>query len=242
MTAPTSPAAASQGGRSRRRRRDLPHPRRRKRTLRRRRLIHVPASELLVTKPAGDEDEGLSDLARRAGAGDDGAFAKLTQRLDSRIRRWARTLSADADAADDLTQLTLIRLHERVGQFDRRSRLTSWLYRVMRNIAADGRRADARRAARERCASAELTATSATDEQDDSGDARLAALFASYRTALTTRERAVFELVDLQGTAATEVAAHLCIAPATARVLLLRARRKMRTLMLQDLPDTRGGA
>lgn len=195
-----------------------------------------------MTKPAGEEDEELSDLARRAGAGDEPAFDTLTQRLDSRIRRWAASLSLDPDAADDLTQLTLIRLHERVGQFDQRSRLTSWLYRVMRNIAADRRKADARRAAREQRASVELTPSSATDEIDDLRDARLAALFTSYRTVLTSRERTVFELVDLQGTAASDAATQLRIAPATARVLLLRARRKMRTLMLQDLPETKGGA
>jgi RNA polymerase sigma-70 factor (ECF subfamily) len=196
----------------------------------------VATFELPVSGFANDErEEVLTDLVNRTGTGDEEAFATLVDRLESRIRRWAAKLSIDADAADDLTQLTLIRLHERAGQFDRRSRVTSWLYRMMQNLATDARRSDARRTMREQHALLGLPNV-ATAETEDAVDAeRLAAILTSYRTMLSAREREVFELVDLHGTAAAEVSTRLKIAPATVRVLLLRARRKLRTQMLQGL-------
>ena len=89
-----------------------------------------------------EREEALVDLVDRAGEGDEKAFTALVGQLESKIRRWAARLSPDADAADDLAQLTIIRLHERAGQFDRRSRFTSWVYRLMRNLAVDTRRAE----------------------------------------------------------------------------------------------------
>ena len=196
---------------------------------------------LPVSGFANDErDEVLTELVDRTGKGDERAFATLVERLESTIRRWAAKLSTDADSADDLTQLTLIRLHERAGQFDRRSRVTSWLYGMMRNLAGDARRADARRITREQRASLGMPEIESV-EADDAGDGeRLAAILASYRTLLSARERAVFELTDLRGLTASEVSTRLRIAPATVRVLLLRARRKLRTRMLQGLMSEEG--
>jgi RNA polymerase sigma-70 factor (ECF subfamily) len=203
----------------------------------------VATYELRVTRFTTDEQEDtLADLAGRAGAGDDRAFASLVKQLDSRIRRWAHRLSPDADSADDLAQLTLIRLHERAGQFDRRSRLTSWLYGMMRNLAADSRRADARRAVREQRASLHLVTAASVEIDEDADDGRLAAILEMFHTTLSAREREVFELAELRGMATSDISARLRIAPATIRVLLLRARRKLRARMLQDVLPEHGGS
>jgi RNA polymerase sigma-70 factor (ECF subfamily) len=203
----------------------------------------VATYELRVTRFTTDEREDtLADLAGRAGAGDERAFASLVKQLDSRIRRWAQRLSPDADSADDLAQLTLIRLHERAGQFDRRSRLTSWLYGMMRNLAADTRRADARRMTREQQASLHLVPALPAEADDDADGARLAAILESFHTTLSAREREVFELAELRGMATSDISARLRIAPATVRVLLLRARRKLRARMLRDVTPKEGGS
>ena len=196
-----------------------------------------------MTRFTTDEREDtLADLAGRVGEGDERAFASLVKQLDSRIRRWAHRLSPDADSADDLAQLTLIRLHERAGQFDRRSRLTSWLYGMMRNLAADARRADARRMSREQQASLHLVPAVPAEVDDDADGGRLATILESFHATLSTREREVFELAELRGMATADISARLQIAPATIRVLLLRARRKLRARMLQDVMPEEGGS
>jgi RNA polymerase sigma-70 factor (ECF subfamily) len=203
----------------------------------------VATFELPVSRFANDErDEDLTNLVDRTSKGDEQAFVALVKRLESTIRRWAAKLSTDPDSADDLTQLTLIRLHERAGQFDRRSRLTSWLYGMMHNLAADTRRADARRILREQHLSLAMPDVDAAETDDESARERLAAVLASYRTMLSARERQVFELVDLRGMATAEASTRLRIAPATVRVLLLRARRKLRSQMLNGLMPEEGGS
>jgi RNA polymerase sigma-70 factor (ECF subfamily) len=54
-----------------------------------------------------------------------------------RLRRFAHTLSRDPADADDLTQATVERALRAQGQWERGTRLDSWLYRIMRNLWID---------------------------------------------------------------------------------------------------------
>jgi RNA polymerase sigma-70 factor (ECF subfamily) len=54
-----------------------------------------------------------------------------------RLRRFAHTLSRDPADADDLTQATVERALRSQGQWERGTRLDSWLYRIMRNLWID---------------------------------------------------------------------------------------------------------
>jgi RNA polymerase sigma-70 factor (ECF subfamily) len=179
-------------------------------------------------------DEELTALVSDARRGDEAAFDRLARRVRETLKGWAKTMSADADEAEDLTQLSLIRMHERIAQFDGRSRFSSWLYRVVRNMAFDLRRSEARRLELERHV-AILDATAADLDATADDDARFAAVVRDYRHALSAREREVFEMVDLRGLTAADTAMRLGIASATARVLLFRARRKLRARMLAGM-------
>ena len=65
----------------------------------------------------------------------------------------------------------------------------------------------------------------------------MTALVASYLHVLSGREREVFELGDLRGLNATEIAARLDVKAVTIRTQLMRARRKIRLRMLEEHPD-----
>lgn len=56
------------------------------------------------------------------------------------LRRFARTLSHDADRAEDLVQDTVVRALERRSSFARRSSVATWLHTIMHNLAVDGHR------------------------------------------------------------------------------------------------------
>jgi RNA polymerase sigma factor (sigma-70 family) len=78
----------------------------------------------------------------------------------------------------------------------------------------------------------------ATHELTDVGDAaHIRRLVAVYFDALSPRQHAVFELVELDGLSTSEAAARLGIEATTVRVLLLRARRTIRARMLAEHPD-----
>ncbi len=58
-----------------------------------------------------------------------------------RLRRFGLSLSHNGEDADDLTQQTLERALRARGQWQEGTRLDSWLFRIMRNIWIDTRRA-----------------------------------------------------------------------------------------------------
>ena len=195
------------------------------------------------------EDVELARLAREAGGGRADAFERLAARVRGRVRAWALRLTRDADDAEDVAQDVLLKLHEMrgaggaadglEGHFAGRSRFTTWLYRVTRNVALDRRRTAARRAAllaaRDAMGAAEAASAREPDLVAEDAE-RLARLVERYLGALPARQREVFEMVELRGRSAVEVAAELGIEPSTVRVTLLKARRAIRARMLAEHP------
>lgn len=62
-----------------------------------------------------------------------------------RLRRFARGLTQSASDADDLCQAAIERALKSREQWQRGTRLDSWMYRITRNLWIDDRRAAARR-------------------------------------------------------------------------------------------------
>ncbi|WP_245805944.1 RNA polymerase sigma factor [Erythrobacter donghaensis] len=61
------------------------------------------------------------------------------------MRRFAIGLAGSAADGDDLCQMTIERALSRRDQWQEGTRLDSWMYRIMRNIFIDERRASTRR-------------------------------------------------------------------------------------------------
>lgn len=190
----------------------------------------------IAVSGSSDDDE-LATLVRRVRGGNSSAFEELARRVRDRVRSWARRV-VDEDDAEDVAQIVLVRMHERLGEFEGRSRFGSWLYRITRNVALERRRAETRRnalLAREHSAIARVTPDAIDTDEVDA--ARIRRLIVAHFEALSPRQRAVFELVELGGVPANDVAERLGIEASTVRVLLLRARRTMRAKMLAEHPD-----
>lgn len=54
-----------------------------------------------------------------------------------KLRRYARGLTGDKDAADDLVQDTLERAWARIGLWQRRGDLRAWLFSILHNVFID---------------------------------------------------------------------------------------------------------
>jgi RNA polymerase sigma-70 factor (ECF subfamily) len=189
----------------------------------------------------------LSDLAQlearsallvpRAQAGDAAAREELLACCHGAIRRWIGVLILDADDVDDVAQEVLIRVALRLDGFAGRARFTTWLYQVTRHTALSLRRRIIRRL---RLAS-EVTALReqdhVTDPQVETEASQLRTLVARLFAELPQRQREVFYLVDIEGNDAAEVAPRLGLRPATVRAHLFRARRALRTKILERHPE-----
>lgn len=184
--------------------------------------------------PHRPDDSELADLAARARDGNVAAFEQLARRVRAQVTAWAGAMSGDRDDAEDVAQLVLLRLHERVAEFEGRSRFTSWLFRIVRNVSlARERVARRRRALLERHAP-ELHP--GADAPTRSGEG-IRALAEQSLDGLPEAHRLVFVGVDLEGRRVIDVAAELRLHPVTARGYLLRARRAIRLRILTDHPE-----
>ena len=179
---------------------------------------------------AGSDDDGdLRSLIEGVRTDRPAAIDRLIARVQLRVRRWARRFTDDVDAADDVTQEVLIGLGERVRHYDGRSKFTTWLFTVTRNVALNDRRRELRRA---RLIAARPSESSVAAEITPD-DGQLTALALAYFDALPAKQRLVFELCDLRGMRPAEVARQLGMKQSTVRAHLLKARRSIRGQLLE---------
>lgn len=181
----------------------------------------------------GNGDDGdLPSLVDGVRSGRPAAVERLVARVQDRVRDWAARFTDDGDAADDVTQEVLIGLERRVKQFHGTSRFSTWLFAVTRNVALSRRRLDHRRAMLLEKRYESLPAS--VDAVDSDPDARqLASLVLRYFDALPMKQRMIFEMVDLQGMTPAEVSRRLVMEQVTVRAHLFKARRTIRTKMLE---------
>ena len=102
-------------------------------------------------------------LIRQAQCGDQVALARLLQQHYLPVKKYLVTITFDRSLAEDLTQETMIRAIERIGQFQGRSRFSTWLFSIATRQYLDWlrrqkrqRQAEARVADELRLAEAEL--------------------------------------------------------------------------------------
>jgi RNA polymerase sigma-70 factor, ECF subfamily len=200
-----------------------------------------------------DDDQVLLERMR---AGDERAFETLVARYDGGLRRVARTFVRTGSAVDDVVQETWLGVLRGLHAFEGRSSLRTWIFSILVNQA----RSRAKRDARSLPFSALETDDGPTvDPAAFGGDGRWASaparldgdpesglLSGELREqllraveALSNEQRAVITLRDLVGCSAMEVCELLDIADGNQRVLLHRARTRVRQALAPLMEVTR---
>ncbi len=187
-------------------------------------------------------DDAVEPLVWRARSGDGQALSRLVDWCHKPVYRWALGITSDPDDADDVAQEVLVALQWTLRKFDGRSRFTTWLYRVTRNAALGLLRRERRkerrieRTARERAANADA-ADVEHRRLERLWSSSVADLVKTFFEELPHKQRAVFDLVDLQGYTPREAAEMLDMKPVTARANLFKARRAIRAAILARHPQ-----
>lgn len=182
------------------------------------------------------------ELVRRAADGDEEAFRLLVRRVHPQLRRWALARTADPDDADEVVQRTLIRMHRGLEGFSGRARLSTWLYRILRNAATDlDRSRGSHVTVPEEALDAEPERAETPEPVRGVHARRLVEAVATLTGQLPARQREVLELVDRQGMKAVDAARLLEIEPGTVRAHLFKARRAVRETILERHPELREG-
>ena len=193
-----------------------------------------------------EDDQALLSRLR---AGDEDAFTALVARHDGALRRVARTFVRTPAAVDDVVQDTWLGVVRGLADFEGRSSLRTWIFRILVNRARTRAVRDARTlpfsALEEDDGSAFEPGAFGADGRWSSAPPRLDAdpetglLGAELRAhlleavdTLSRDQRAVITLRDLVGLSAMDVCDLLDITEVNQRVLLHRARARVRTALL----------
>ncbi len=92
--------------------------------------------------PEEDPDAELVDRARRANPGDTRAFDELIARHRNRVIANCRYLGSSGEQAEDLAQEVLVKAYFALKKYERRSKFSTWLYRIKVNHCLNHRRAE----------------------------------------------------------------------------------------------------
>ena len=188
--------------------------------------------------PATPGPAALGELADRASDGGDAALEQFVSAAARVVRRWALVRLSHAADADDVMQEVMIRVIRSIETWPTGESFAPWLYTVTRNAATD--RFRRRRRQRDRGGSDALLDTVPAVGGDPSvalARRELAGLIETFLRELPHRQREVFDLIELQGVPAKEVARLVGIRPASVRGSLFKARRTLRRRILAAWPD-----
>jgi RNA polymerase sigma-70 factor, ECF subfamily len=170
----------------------------------------------------------------------DPQYEGLRQQLGAftpRLRRFALALTRSHADADDLVQSTLERALACLQQWERGSRLDSWLYRIAQNLWIDQRRTARLRGPFE---SADA-AMQLTGEDGRELNERQLMIRDAMRAmaALPEDQQTVLALVSIEGLPYVEAAKILGVPIGTVMSRLARARRAVAAQVLGVPPDRR---
>jgi RNA polymerase sigma-70 factor (ECF subfamily) len=187
-------------------------------------------------------------LVERLRAGDEAAFASIVDRYDRQLRRLARTFVRTDALADDVVQETWLAVLNGIDRFEERSSLKTWLFRILVNRARTRAVREARQVPFSSLATPEDREGPAVDPSAFDADGTWASppprLDVEPETQLLARElrgrlaevvdtlpeqqRTVILLRDVAGLDGPEVAEALGISEGNQRVILHRARTRVR--------------
>jgi RNA polymerase sigma-70 factor (ECF subfamily) len=168
------------------------------------------------------------------GPGTDPLFAaELLRHLDA-LYNFARYLTRDATAAEDLVQDTFARALSASNRFEVGTNLKAWLFRILRNAFIDGRRRNASSPVRRGVDAADASDDDLRDGDRLRGDIEMERLrglvAADIEAALLclSAEARMVVLMDLEGFTEAEMAAVMESPVGTVKSRLSRARGALR--------------
>ncbi|MER6505643.1 sigma-70 family RNA polymerase sigma factor [Nonomuraea sp. NPDC001636] len=167
-------------------------------------------------------DEQLIDAAR---AGDADSIAALVSGAHPHVRRFAHTLCATPEDAEDAAQEALIVLYRKIGTLRASGALASWMFRIIRNECI--------RRARLMLRPAPPTPSSAAvrSAEEEMFERLEAARVAEAIAALPADQRRVLIMRDVQGLSGRMVADALGLSVPAMKSRLHRARATVHGLL-----------
>jgi RNA polymerase sigma-70 factor (ECF subfamily) len=205
---------------------------------------------LRTRRARAQADPGDAELVARLREGDEGAFAELIDRYGATMVRVAQMYVRDRGTAEEVVQETWLAVLNGIDRFEGRSSLKTWLFRILTNRAKTRGERDGRVLPFSSLGGGGEEAEPAVDPdrflgpdsahpgawaapprawpQDELVGRETIGVIESAIEQLPDAQREVIRLRDVEGWSPMEVAEALEITDGNQRVLLHRARSKVR--------------
>lgn len=184
---------------------------------------------------AEDRRNSEKEIIRRCTAGDRQAFRELVNLFQGRVFSLLYRLVRRREDVEDLAQEVFLKVHISLGSYDGRSPFGTWLGRITINHAYDYLRRQRTRQnvgsgpSIEEVFQASEIPSSGTSADQIPVDKQLALkdLVGKLLERAPAKERILLTLKEMEGFSIREISELLDLKPATVKVQLLRARRRM---------------
>lgn len=170
-----------------------------------------------------DLQEDVDALVR----GDPAAFRRLVLATSQRLVRLAARITGSVEDGEDVVQEAYVKAHRALaeGRFDGRSRLETWLYRIVANSAIDALRAGRKRP------KALDTIPEPTWDGAGAAEARVAlAELDELLRGLPPEQRAALVMKGIEGLSSSEIAEIMNTTEGAVEQRLVRARATLKEL------------
>ena len=187
------------------------------------------------------------ELVRLVSLGDRAAVELLIRRYDQLMYRTARSILKDDSEAEDAVQEGFLLAHQGLAKFRHDARLSTWLVRIVANVAIARLRKNSRRPRTVHLDESVLEEAHDLNSAPERPDEALARadtrrLIEAGIDALPDPYRLVFVLRAVQELSVEETSEALGIPDATVRSRLSRARSLLRKSLSRELGEAPGDA
>lgn len=174
------------------------------------------------------------EIIIKARHGDTAAFRWLVERYQGFAYSLAWRFTGEAASAEDIVQEAFIRVWKNLPRYRAEIKLSTWLYKIVTNLALDFLRSRSGKQSRQ-AVSPERAINLADNQPADDAVHREELLQAILllAEALSPKQRAVFILRDLEGLSVEEVSDILSMSAGNIKSNLHHARSFMREKLMQ---------
>lgn len=184
------------------------------------------------------------DIAQLCASRDAGAIRHLTTQNNQRLFRTAWSILKNRSEAEEAVQAAYLAAFAKIGSFEGRSALSTWLTRILVNEALGRKRVEERRrrylekegvAVLDHYREALMRGSEPDDPDVAVAREQIRKLLEQAVAALPDTFRSVFVLREIEGMSSEETAAVLNVPVATVKTRLFRGRQRLQQMLAPEL-------
>ncbi len=195
----------------------------------------VPAGPIGIDRAAEAARAEDSVLAAACQSGDLRAYERLYELQGARMKNLARNLLGNPLEAEDAVQDTFLKVQRNIGSFRGQSSFVTWTYRILVNTCHDARR---KRVRKKEVANDDPAESPRPEPRAASSHPLLRLALERALAELTSHQRDVFLLYEVEGFHHAEIAAMMEITETASKNTLFQAKKNLRGM----LEAPRGGS